>query len=496
MRKFTDRRVNTLSFLIIAVVMDTFATKIVCTVGPASSSTDTMCQMIKAGMNVARVNLSHGNRSTHKSLIDAVRKSSSITHTPVGLLLDLPGPRIRVGKIRKSSIVLERGARVTLSPGNFEGTQDIIPVDYDDVASEVSPGDDISLANGLITLKVDRVKGNDVICRVVVGGLLFSRKGVNIPSRSLKLPAITDVDKTHIRFGIEAGADFFAVSFVRGPDDVRVAKDLIHDNKSNAMVIAKIEKAEGFRRLKEILEVADGIMVARGDLGVELPIEKTPIIQKRIIEECNNAGKPVITATQMLMSMVNSPTPTRAEVTDIANAVLDGTDAVMLSEETAVGSYPIQAVKVMSKIVQEAENAIDHRAVIRKHRENLEPGIGEALSLSAVELALNINAAAVVAPTRSGLTARRISRYRCSQPILALTGDENVARQLLISWGVIPIMCRTLKTAEAIFRKSEEIVLKNKYGKIGDQIIVAAGSPTSPKGRTDIIRVLTLGKSQ
>jgi len=396
--------------------------------------------MIKAGMNVARVNLSHGNRSTNKSLISEVRKASSIIHRPIGLLLDLPGPRIRVGKIRKSSIMLESGANVTLSPGDFEGTQDVIPVDYADLASEVSTGDDISLANGLIRLRVDRVKGNDVICRVIVGGLLFSRKGVNIPSRSLRLPAITDVDKAHIRFGIETGADFFAVSFVRGPDDVRIAKELIHDNNGNATVIAKIEKAEGFKRLKEILEVADGVMVARGDLGVELPIERIPIIQKRIIEGCNNAGKPVITATQMLMSMVSSPTPTRAEVTDIANAVLDGTDAVMLSEETAVGDYPVQAVKMMSKIVQEAENAIDHRAVIRKHRENLEPGIGEALSLSAVELALNINAAAVVAPTRSGLTARRISKYRCPQPILALKGDDNVARQLLISRGVIPII--------------------------------------------------------
>ena len=476
--------------------MSTCATKIVCTVGPASSSTKTICQMIKAGMNVARVNLSHGNRGTNKSLISEVRKASSIIHRPIGLLLDLPGPRIRVGKIRKSSIMLERGANVTLSPGDFEGTQDVIPVDYADLASEVSTGDDISLANGLIRLRVDRVKGNDVICRVIVGGLLFSRKGVNIPSRSLRLPAITDVDKAHIRFGIETKADFFAVSFVRGPDDVRIAKELIHDNNGNATVIAKIEKAEGFKRLKEILEVADGVMVARGDLGVELPIERIPIIQKRIIEGCNNAGKPVITATQMLMSMVSSPTPTRAEVTDIANAVLDGTDAVMLSEETAVGDYPVQAVKMMSKIVQEAENAIDHRAVIRKHRENLEPGIGEALSLSAVELALNINAAAVVAPTRSGLTARRISRYRCPQPILALTGDDNVARQLLISWGVIPIICRTLKTAEEIFRKSEDIVIKNKYAKTGDQIIVVAGSPTSPKGRTDIIRVLTLGRSE
>ena len=471
------------------------ATKIVCTVGPNSSSTDTICQMIEAGMNVARVNLSHGNRSTHKSLIDAVRKAASTTQTPIGLLLDLPGPRIRVGKIKNSSVLLERGADVTLSPGDFDGTNDKIPVDYD-LASEVSAGDDISLANGLITLKVNRVKGKNVICRVVVGGLLFSRKGVNVPSRSLRLPAITDVDKAHIRFGIEAGAEFFAVSFVRGPNDIRVAKELIHANQGNAMIIAKIEKAEGFRRLEEILGIADGIMVARGDLGVELPFERTPIIQKRIIEKCNNAGKPVITATQMLMSMVNSPTPTRAEVTDIANAVLDGTDAVMLSEETAVGNYPVQAVRVMSKIVQEAEKAIDHRAVIREHRENLEPGIGEALSLSAVELALNIKAAAVVAPTRSGLTARRISRYRCSQPILALTGDEDVARQLLISWGVIPIISRTLKTAEEIFRESEQIVLKNRYGKVGDQIIVVAGSPTSPKGRTDIIRVLTLGGSK
>ncbi len=474
--------------------MGTCATKIVCTVGPASSSIDTLCQMIKAGMNVARVNLSHGNRSTHRSFIDAVKKASDATGTPVGLLLDLPGPRIRVGKIKSGSVMLERGLTVTLSPGNFEGSRDVIPVDYAALASEVSAGDDISLANGLIRLRVDKVRKDNVICRVVVGGPLFSRKGVNIPSRSLSLPAITEVDKKHIRFGTEVGTDFFAVSFVRGPEDVTVAKELVRRFNSTAMVIAKIEKAEGFKKLKEILEVADGIMVARGDLGVELPIEMTPIIQKKIIQQCNIAGKPVITATQMLMSMVNSPVPTRAEVTDIANAVLDGTDAVMLSEETAVGNYPVQAVKVMAKIVKEAEGAIDHHGVILKHRKNLESNIGEAMSLSAVELALNIDAAAIAAPTRSGLTARRISRYRCPQPIIALTGDELVARQLLLSWGVIPIPCGALKTTEEIFRKSEEIVLKNKYGKPGDRIIVVAGSPTSPKGRTDIIRVVTLGK--
>lgn len=470
------------------------ATKIVCTIGPASSSIDTICQMIRAGMDVARINLSHDNRTTHQILIDAIRKASSITHTPIGLLLDLPGPRIRIGKIRNGSVMLERGTKVTLSPGDFEGSQNVISVDYADLASEVSEGDDISLANGLIRLKVDSAQKNKVVCRVIVGGQLFSRKGVNIPSRSLKLPAITEVDKEHIRFGIEEDADFFAVSFVRGPEDVTVAKELIRRRDSDAMVIAKIEKAEGFKRLREILEVADGIMVARGDLGVELPIERTPIIQKRIIKECNSVGKPVITATQMLMSMVNSPTPTRAEVTDIANAVLDGTDAVMLSEETAVGNYPVQAVRVMNKIMQEVEEAIDHQAVILRYRTHLRSGIGEALSLSAVELALNIDAAAIVAPTRSGLTARRISKFRCPQPIIALTGDEKVARQLLISWGVIPILCGTLKTAEEIFRQSEEIVLKNKYGKPGDEIIVAAGSPTSPKGRTDIIRVLTLSK--
>ncbi|MBI2139243.1 pyruvate kinase, partial [Candidatus Woesearchaeota archaeon] len=430
-----------------------------------SSSIDTLCQMIKAGMDVARVNLSHGNRSTHQTLIDGVREASKITGTTVGLLLDLPGPRIRVGRLRNGSVMLERGMKVTLSPRNFVGSRNVIPVDYADLASKVSSGDDISLANGLIRLKVDNVHNDNVICRVVVGGPLFSRKGVNIPSRSLKLPAITEVDKKHIRFGTELGADFFAVSFVRGPEDVTVAKELVRRHDSTAMVIAKIEKAEGFKRLKEILEVADGIMVARGDLGVELPIEMTPIIQKKIIQQCNIAGKPVITATQMLMSMVNSPVPTRAEVTDIANAVLDGTDAVMLSEETAVGNYPVQAVKVMAKIVKEAEGAIDHHGVISKHRKNLESNIGEAMSLSAVELALNIDAAAIVAPTRSGLTARRISRYRCPQPIVALTGDELVARQLLLSWGVIPIPCGTLKTTEEIFRKSEDIIRVVTLGK-------------------------------
>lgn len=470
-------------------------TKIVCTLGPASSSRETIDQMIKAGMNVARLNFSHATPEEHLRRMNKVREASKAIGKPVAILQDLPGPKLRVGRLKGDAATLKSGSYFTLTSREVEGDSSIAFVNYPDLSSEIRAGDAIYLADGSINLRVVEVAGADVRCRVIAGGQLLSGKGVNIPDRPLKVPALTERDAKYLNFGLENGVDLVAVSFVRTAEDVKRPGDIISSRGSKAMVIAKIEKKDGVKNIQEIVEAADGVMVARGDLGVEMALERVPLVQKDIIRTCNLAGKPVITATQMLESMVENPFPTRAEVADVANAVFDGTDAVMLSEETAVGKHPVEAVKVLSRVAREAERALPYKETMRQRRALLHPLQEDAISLSASELALDIGAVAVVAPTRTGSTARRISKFRGPQPIIALTENETVTRQLELSWGVHPVLWRGLERPSEIFRNAERAVLDLRLGKVGDRIVVVAGDPSGPLGRTDMVKVQVLGEN-
>jgi len=470
-------------------------TKIVCTLGPASSSRETITRMIEAGMNVARMNFSHGTPDEHLERMKLVRATSRVTGRPVAVLQDLPGPRLRIGRLKHGVVLLNSGSYFTLTSREVEGDSSVVSVNYPSLPSEVRVGDAIYLADGSISLRVVETAGTEVRCRVVVGGQLLAGKGVNIPNRPSKISVLTEEDAKHLKFGLENGVDAVAISFVRKAEDIQYPKNIARSEGSNAMVIAKIEKSEGVRNIRKIVEAADGVMVARGDLGVEVALERVPLVQKEIIKRCNLAGKPVITATQMLESMVENPFPTRAEVADVANAVFDGTDAVMLSEETAIGKHPVEAVRVLSRVARETEKALPYREIMRQRRELLHPIQEDAISLSASELAFDIGAVAIVAPTRTGSTARRISKFRGPQPIIALTENEAVMRQLELSWGVHPVLWSKLERPTEIFRNAERAVLNLKLGKIGERIIVIAGDPSGPLGRTDMVKVQILGES-
>jgi pyruvate kinase len=401
-------------------------------------------------MDVARINFAHGTEEEHSRNIKTIRQVSRKLKRPVAILQDLPGPKLRVGKLALEPLHLRRFDRITLTtrPTSAKGK---IPVSYSDLPRAVRKGDTIFLADGLIRIEVLRTKRGEVEGRVVNGGDLTSGKGVNLPRLRIRLPAITDQDAAHLKLGLENGVDIIAVSFVQKAEDITKTKKLVRESGHETFVVAKIEKREAVEDLEAIVRESDGVMVARGDLGVELNIERVPIMQKRIIHEANKLGKPVITATQMLESMLSSPTPTRAEVTDVANAILDGTDAVMLAEETAVGKYPVAAVQVLVKVAQETERFLP-REISPTRRAWHERSQEDALALAACETALEVSAAAIVAPTRTGQTGRRVSKYHPPLPIVALTNSEKVQHQLLVSWGVHPILTRESDSTEAIFR--------------------------------------------
>ncbi len=463
------------------------ATKIVCTIGPASASPSVLGQLIRAGMDVARVNFAHGTEEDHFRNIKTVRQVSRRLRRPVAVLEDLPGPKLRVGKLAVEPLHLRRFDRVTLTtrPTLAKGK---IPVSYPDLPKAVKKGDQVFLADGSIRIEVLRIRREEVEGRVLDGGDLTSGKGVNLPRLRIRLPAITDQDVKYLKFGLENEVDIIAISFVQKAEDIRIAKRLVKEASGEIFVVAKIEKREAVEDLEAIVRESDGVMVARGDLGVELNLERVPIIQKRIIHEANKLGKPVITATQMLESMVSSPTPTRAEVTDIANAILDGTDAVMLAEETAVGKYPVAAVRFLVKVAQETEKFLPPEISPTRHEWH-ERSQEDALALAACETALEVSAAAIVAPTRTGQTARRVSKYHPSLPIVALTSSEKVQRQLLLSWGVHAILTKEFDSTEAIFREAEKAVKGSGYAKKGDRIVIVAGDPKGPTGRTDLVKI-------
>ncbi|TMI55469.1 pyruvate kinase [Candidatus Bathyarchaeota archaeon] len=462
------------------------ATKIVCTIGPASGSPSVLGHMIHAGMDVARINFSHGTYEEHLKSIKTIRKVSHRLRRPVAILQDLPGPKLRVGKLASDPMHLRRLDTVTLTtkPSKARGK---IPVAYPHLPKAVKKGDMIYLADGSIRLEVLRTSRDEVECRVLVGGDLVSGKGLNLPRLRTRVPAITREDREHLHFGLENNLDIVAVSFVQRAEDIRMARRVAEEKGREIFVVAKIEKKEAVEDLEEIVKEADGVMVARGDLGVELSLERIPIVQKRIIFEANRSAKPVITATQMLESMISSPSPTRAEVTDIANAIIDGSDALMLSEETAIGGYPVEAVRVLQKVAQETERYLP-KEITQQRRMWHENSQEDAIAFAACETALQISAAAIVTPTRTGKTARRVSKYRPPLPIVALTSHADVEKQLLLSWGVQTVR-REIESTDTIFTEAEKTVQRLKLARKGNTIVIVSGDPKGPMGRTDLLKI-------
>jgi pyruvate kinase len=466
------------------------ATKIVCTIGPASSSPAVLAQMMGAGMNVARINFSHGTYEEHEKNIKTIRQVARRLRRPVAILQDLPGPKLRVGKLAAEPLHLKRLDRVTLTT-KPTASKSKIPVIYPDLPRAVKKGDMIFLADGSIRIEVLKTTGEEVEGRTLVGGDVVSGKGVNLPRLRIRVPAITNEDKEHLSFGLKNEVDMVAISFVQKAEDIKTARKIAASHNKEIFAIAKIEKREAVEDLPRIVKESDGVMVARGDLGVELNIERVPIIQKKIVHESNRMGKPVITATQILESMVSSPTPTRAEVTDIANAIIDGSDALMLAEETAIGSYPVESIHVLKKVALETERFLP-REIASTRRAWYDDSQEDAIAFAACETALQVSAKAIVTPTRTGKTARRVSKYRPSLPIIGLTSHEEVQRQLLVSWGVESVLTKEFDSTEAIFHEAEKTAVGMRLAKRGDRIIIVSGDPKGPTGKTELLKIHTI----
>lgn len=464
-------------------------TKIICTIGPSSDSATVVEGLIERGMNVARLNFSHGTHQHHADYIHTIRQAASALKIPVAILQDLPGPKIRTGKLGRTEVLLKEGAEFILTTDVIVGDEHRVGTSLPGLPESVQPGNIICLNDGAIKLKVLSKTSTDVQCLVITGGILAEDRGINVPGVPLKTPPFVDVNHRHLTFGIEQGVDFVALSFVREPDDVRQVRNLLRENGADTPLIAKIEKWEACQNLDAILAEADGLMVARGDLGVEIPLEKVPLLQKEIIRKCNQAGKPVITATQMLESMIKSPSPTRAEVTDIANSIFDGTDAVMLSGETAVGHYPVEAVGMMAKVALETEPALPYSRMLTEKGASLEPQTDDAIAFSACHTAHQLGAAAIVAFTSSGSTARRVSKYRPRMPILAATPSPKQKRRLLLSWGVYPYEVQEPATVHDVFAQGASLSLATGIARNGDLIVITAGLPLAVPGTTNLLKV-------
>ncbi|HVY61065.1 MAG TPA: pyruvate kinase [Planctomycetota bacterium] len=463
-------------------------TKIVCTLGPVTRSKEAIGALAEAGMDVVRLNFSHGTHEEHGQAIRWVREVSREIGREIAILQDLCGPKIRIGALATPTIELKPGREVTITQADVEGTPERISCSYKALAREVTTGDRILLADGEVELETLDVAGGDLRCRVVVGGKLTAHKGLNLPTASLTLPAITEKDRKDLKFGVEQGVDFIALSFVRSSADVRLCKTLIYESKGEQPVIAKIEKHEALRNIDDIIAAADGVMVARGDLGVEVALERVPLAQKLIIRRANEAGKPVITATQMLKSMVESPRPTRAEVSDVANAIFEGTDAVMLSEETAAGNYPTRAVNMLTRIAKQIEGDQLY-ARYRERKLEAKPTLQDVLSMETRDMADKLQVAAIVAPTLSGTTARMISRYRPRQPIFAISPSLKTVRQLALTWGVTAYLGEEQNNTDLLVTQVEEQVLRLGLVAKGDKIVFIGGAPAGRAGTTNFVRI-------
>lgn len=470
-------------------------TKIVCTVGPATENEEVLIRLMENGMNVARLNFSHGTHEGHKMSIDSIKSAREKANKPVPIMLDTKGPEIRTGNFENGKISLETGDIVTVTTRKVNGDQKTIPVTYDKITEDVKVGDRILIDDGLIELKINKIEDTEIECEVRNGGEVSNHKGINIPMVKMSLPAVTQKDIDDIVFGIKNGVDYIAASFVRKSQDVLDIRKVLEENGGEDIdIISKIENHEGVENIDEIIEASDGIMVARGDLGVEIPPEEVPLIQKELIKKCNDKGKPVITATQMLDSMIRNPRPTRAEVTDVANSILDGTDAVMLSGETAVGKYPIEAVKTMARISVKIEESINYKKMIRTKSLVLGNTITESICFSASAGALNLGAAAILTPTSSGYTSRAVSKVRPKSPIIATVQDERVCRKLNLVWGVIPLISPPSTSTDELFENSINTGKEHGFLKDGDLVFITAGIPVGVSGTTNMIKIHTVGQ--
>jgi pyruvate kinase len=444
-------------------------------------------RLVASGVDVFRINFSHGDRAEHLEEMLTIRNEASRAGRTVAILQDLPGPKIRVGRLENGAVELVKGSTILLTTREVLGNENEVSVNYPDLIRSVGKGNALHLADGLIRLRVEESTPDGARCTVVAGGTLSSGKGVNAPGVRMKITYPTPQDVEHLKFGLSHGVDFVALSFVRSPSDVKATRKLF--GKSEASVIVKVEKREAVENFDLILQEADGIMVARGDLGIEMPIERVPVIQKEIISKCNEAGKPVIVATQMLVSMVTNPLPSRAEATDVSTAVLDGADAVMLSDETAVGKYPVEAVLTLERIARSAERVLGKYGY--PHAEETTLPTEEAIARAASRLARYVGAKVIVTPTHTGSTARRVSKYRPEQPIVALCTSASVARRLKICWGVVPVLARETRTTDRLFAQAESTVLSLGLARPGDSMVMSSGTP-GVGGSTDLIKVMRI----
>jgi pyruvate kinase len=474
--------------------MNMRGTKIVCTIGPASDSEEMLIQLVTAGMNVARLNFSHGNHEEHKKRIDTIKMVRQKLQKPVAIMLDTKGPEVRLGSFKDGTAEINAGDRFVLTVEDVLGDNTRCSITYKELPKEVSKGTKILIADGLIELRVVDKTETEVICQVINGGTLADRKNVNIPGATSKLPAITQKDISDLIFGIENDIDMVAASFIRKATDVLEIRKILEENGGGFIsIISKIENQEGVDNIDEILKVSDGLMVARGDLGVELPAEEIPLTQKMLIKKCNNLGKPVITATQMLDSMMRNPRPTRAEVTDIANSILDGTDAIMLSGETAAGKYPIDAVKTMAIIAERTERDLDYRLIGKRQEYNQGVTVANAISHASCTTANELGAAAIITPTQSGSTARMVSKFRPKAPIIAATFDERVRRKLCLSFGVHSVLIQGVDSTDDLIEQSVDQAIANEYVSSGDLVVITAGVPAGVAGTTNLIKVHIIG---
>ncbi|EIT85440.1 pyruvate kinase [Fictibacillus macauensis ZFHKF-1] len=469
-------------------------TKIVCTIGPASESIEKLTQLMEAGMNVARLNFSHGDFEEHGARIKNIRIAAEKLGKTVAILLDTKGPEIRTQTLEGGVAELVAGQELVISMEEVIGNEKKISVTYPGLVDDVRVGSKILLDDGLIELEVMNVGQKELTTKVLNSGTLKNKKGVNVPNVSVKLPGITDKDAKDIEFGIEQGIDFIAASFVRRATDVLEIREILEKHQAQSIqIIPKIENQEGVENIDEILAVSDGLMVARGDLGVEIPAEEVPLVQKMLIKKCNELGKPVITATQMLDSMQRNPRPTRAEASDVANAIFDGTDAIMLSGETAAGTYPVEAVQTMHKIASRAEAGLDYRSILSQRSKESKTTITDAISQSVSFTALNLESDAILTATERGFTARMISKYRPKAPLIAVTSHEDVMRKLALVWGVYPVRGKKAETTDEMFQVAIESSLASGLVHHGSVVVITAGVPVGKTGSTNLLKVHVIG---
>ncbi|MDF2502679.1 MAG: pyruvate kinase [Clostridium sp.] len=461
------------------------------TIGPASDSEEVLEKLMNIGMNITRLNFSHGTHESHKEKMDIIKKLREKLNKPVAIMLDIKGPKIRTHNFQNDKVLLKKDDKFTFVCGKeLIGNQERCSVSYEELYKDVKVDGSLLVDDGLLELRINSIEGNEIHCTAMNTGYIGSHKGINVPNVSIGLPAVTEKDKSDLIFGCQQNVDIVAASFIRKASDVLDVRSILNANGGEKIqVIPKIETQEGVDNIDEILKVSDGIMVARGDMGVEIAIQKVPIIQKMIIQKCNKAGKPVITATQMLDSMIRNPRPTRAEASDIANAIFDGTDAIMLSGESANGDYPLEAATTMSNIAKEAEANLDYTDALNKRKENSIKNVSNAISLATCTTAEELNVTAIITSTQTGHTARMVSKYRPKCPIVAVTPSKEVARSLSLNFGVKSIVSNKLTSTDEVIEDAVKRSLDAKYIKKGDLVIVAAGIPISTTGTTNMMKI-------